>query len=78
MVVRLDRPLNLDGRDVRAAALPADDATRPSGSGFVFAGFGSEHASQESSGALNLMTPRLVRVPDCSSAQTLCGISSAS
>ncbi|HEX4519645.1 MAG TPA: trypsin-like serine protease [Gaiellaceae bacterium] len=74
-VVRLDRPLNLSGTEVRAVALPPDGAPRPSGTGFLLAGFGREHATRESSSALNEMSSGLVRFPNCSSTRTLCGIS---
>lgn len=74
-VVRLNRPFDLSGSYVRAVALPASNALRPSGSGFLLAGFGREHASRESSGALNAMSSRLVRLGNCSSARTLCGYS---
>ncbi len=77
-VVHLTRPLDLDGADARAVALPTTGARRPSGVGFVLAGFGEEHASQQSSGALELMRSVVFRARSCSSARTLCGASPTS
>lgn len=77
-VVRLSRPLSLDGTTASAITLPSNSARRPSGSGFVLAGFGREENSRDSSGALNVMTLDVFRAPGCSSARTLCGTSPAS
>jgi hypothetical protein len=71
-VLRLSRPLDLSGRDVRAAALPTADTPQPSGaSKLVIAGFGDEKPSGYENGTLNEIVKSRV-LKSCTTTQVLC------